>query len=147
SGPTIRKTTARSDFSFVKENGEWKFWSEAPAVAGLATALAAAKTDADREALLSAHPELISRELLVLLASQSDRAYDQRDYARSLSILMSQRVVAEKLGDKKEASHAWMNTGIIHFTQKHPQQALDAYQKGLAIEEELGRKSETASFL
>ncbi len=147
SSTSVRKNTARSDFSFVKENGEWKFWSEAPAITGLATALAAAKTDADREALLAADQELVSRELLILLTSQSDRAYEQRDYARSLSILMSQRLVAEKLGDKKEASHAFMNTGIIHFTQKRPQQALGAYQKGLAIEEELGRKSETAGFL
>jgi tetratricopeptide (TPR) repeat protein len=40
-----------------------------------------------------------------------------------------------------------MNTGVIYFTQKLYQQALDAYQKGLAIEEELGRKSQQANFL
>ncbi|HEV2669420.1 MAG TPA: tetratricopeptide repeat protein, partial [Blastocatellia bacterium] len=60
---------------------------------------------------------------------------------------IGRRLVAEKLGDKKEISQAWMNTGIIHFMQKRYQQALDAYQKGMAIEEELGRRSEQASCL
>ncbi len=147
SSTSIRKSMMRVDLSFVRENGEWKFWSETPAVTGLANTLATAKTDAEREALLANDQELVNRELLLLLNNQSDRAYAQADYARALSILTGQRLVAEKLGDRKETSHAWMNTGIIHFMQKRYQQALEAYQKGLAIEEELGRKSETASFL
>ncbi|MGH9769696.1 MAG: tetratricopeptide repeat protein, partial [Blastocatellia bacterium] len=144
---SIRKTAVRADFSFVRETGEWKFWGETPAVSGLANALAAAKTDAEREALLAGDQDLINRELLMLLNNQSDRAYAQADYSLSLSLLISQRLVAEKLGDRKETSHAWMNMGIIHFMQKRYPQALDAYQKGLAIEEELGRKSELARFL
>ncbi|MGH9936349.1 MAG: tetratricopeptide repeat protein, partial [Blastocatellia bacterium] len=147
SSTSIRKSAVRADLSFVRENGEWKFRSETPAVAGLANALATAKTDAEREALLAGDQELINRELLLLLNNQSDRAYAQADYSRALSVLISQRLVAEKLGDRKEISHAWMNTGIIHFMQKRYQQAFEAYQKGLTIEEELGRKSESARFL
>ena len=143
--------SARARFApicrFVKENDEWKLLNETPAVAGLATALAAAKTEAEREALLARDQELMNRELLMLLNNQSDRAYAQADYSRALSILTGQRLVAEKLGDRKETSHALMNIGIIHFMQKRYQPALDAYQKGLTIEEELGRKSESASFL
>ncbi|MGH9751963.1 MAG: CHAT domain-containing protein [Blastocatellia bacterium] len=140
-------STVRSDLSFIRENGEWRFWSEAPAVAGLANALAAAKSDAEREALLAGDQDLVNRELLALLSNQSDRAFTRADYSRALSILLSQRLVAEKLGDRREISQAWMNTGVIHFTQKRYQQALDAYQKGLTIEEELGRRSEQAAFL
>lgn len=147
SSVSIRKSTVRADFLFVRESGEWKFWSETPAVVSLANALAATKTDAEREALFASDQELINRELLLILTSQSDRAYVQADYSRALSLLISLRLIAERLGEKRDASHAWMNTGIIHFVQKRYQQALDAYQKGLAIEEELGRKSETASFL
>lgn len=147
SSASIIKSTVRSDISFVMENGEWRFWSEAPAVAGLANALVAAKTDAEREALLAGDPDLVNRELLALLASQSDLASMQSDYPRALSILMGQRLVAERIGEKKGISQAWMNTGIIHFDQKRYQQALDAYQKGLAIEGELGRRSEQANYL
>jgi tetratricopeptide (TPR) repeat protein len=147
SSGTIIKSTIRSDLSFVLENAEWRFWSETPAVAGQANALAAAKTDAEREAALAGDPDLVNRELLALLASQSDRAFARADYPRALSILMSQRLVAERLGEKKETSQIWMNIGIIHFAEKRYQQALDAYQKGMAIEEELGRRSEKAAFL
>ena len=136
-----------SNLSFVKESGEWKLWSETPAVASLANALTAAKTDAEREALLAGEQELVNRELLGLLISQSYQAFTQPDYPRALSILLGQRLVAEKLGERKELSQTWMNTGVIYFTQKLYQQALDAYQKGLAIEEELGRKSLQANFL
>jgi tetratricopeptide (TPR) repeat protein len=147
SSTSIIKSTVQSDLSFVRENGEWRFWNETPAVAGLANALTAAKTDAEREALLAGDQDLFNRELLALLANQSDRAFTKADYTGALSILLAQRLVAEKLGEKKETSQAWMNTGIIHFNQKRYQQALDAYQKGLAIEEDLGRRSEQASFL
>jgi tetratricopeptide (TPR) repeat protein/CHAT domain-containing protein len=144
---TMNIISVRSNLSFVKESGEWKLWSETPAVAGLANALTAAKTDAEREALLAGEQELVNRELLGLLISQSYQAFTQPDYPRALSILPGQRLVAEKLGERKELSQTWMNTGVIYFSQKLYQQALDAYQKGLAIEEELGRKSQQANFL
>ncbi len=144
---TFNVKSVRSEFSFVRENSEWRLWSETPAVAGLARALAEAKTDAEREALLAADQEMVNRELLSLLAGQSDRAFTQADYSRALSILIAERLVAERLGEKKEISQAWMNTGVIHFTQKRYQQSLDAYRKGLAIEEELGRRSQQANFL
>jgi len=147
SSTSIIKSAVRSDLSFVMENGEWRFWNETPAIAGLANALAESKTDAEREALLAGDQDLVNRELLALLASQSDRAFTQADHPRALSILMGQRLVAEKLGEKKEDSQACMNMGVIHFMQIRYQQALDAYQKGLAIEEELGRRSEQAGFL
>jgi CHAT domain-containing protein len=139
--------SSRYEFSFVRENGEWRLLSEAPAVAGLVNALTAAKTDAEREALLAGDQDLVNIELLRALANQSDRAFTQADYPRALSILLGQCLVAERLGEKKEISQAWMNTGIIYFMQKLYQQSLDAYQKGLAIEEELGRKSQQANFL
>src|SRR5262249_13853966 len=103
-GPStsIRKSAVRSDLLFIRENGEWKFWNETPAVSGLANALAAAKADAERDALLAGDQELVNRELLMLLNNLSDRAYAQADYSRALSLLMSQRLVADKLGDRNE---------------------------------------------
>src|SRR5262249_10585225 len=90
-GPStsIRKSAVRSDLLFVRENGEWKFWNETPAVSGLANALAAAKTDAERDALLAGDQELVNRELLMLLNNLSDRAYSLADYSRALSLLIS----------------------------------------------------------
>jgi CHAT domain-containing protein/tetratricopeptide (TPR) repeat protein len=145
--PSTRNTAVRADLSFVRENGEWKLFDEKPAVSGLVAAMAATKTDAEREALLTSDPELVTRELLFLLSSQSDSAYASADHSRAQTLLLAVLLVAEKLGDKKEAANAWMNLGIIHFVQRRFQQSLDAYQKGLVIEGELGRRSEQARLL
>jgi CHAT domain-containing protein len=51
------------DLACVKEGGEWKVWSESSAVGNLANALLAAKTEAERQALLAEEPELVTREL------------------------------------------------------------------------------------
>jgi hypothetical protein len=96
----IIKSAVRSDLSFVRESGEWRFWSETPAVAGLANALAGAKTDAEREALLAGDQDLVNRELLMLLADRSDRAFTQADYSRALSILISQLTAIMRLLSK-----------------------------------------------
>jgi tetratricopeptide (TPR) repeat protein len=79
--------------------------------------------------------------------NQSDRAFTQAEYSRALSLLLAQRLIAERLDEKKDLSHILMNTGIIYFAQKHYQPALDAYRNGLAIQEELGGKAQQANFL
>lgn len=146
-GNKATETDLRVEFSFVKENGGWKLWSEYAAVSGLFSALAAAQTDAERNALLAQDAELIRSDLLLLLSSASDNAYRQADYPRALNLLASAIVVAERLGDKKELASVWHNLGIIYFMQNRLAQALAAYQKSLALEEELNRPAETARSL
>jgi tetratricopeptide (TPR) repeat protein/CHAT domain-containing protein len=140
-------TEVRSELSFVKEAGGWKLWSERPAITNLFNALAIAPTDDERQQLLAQDADLISRDLLFMLISNSDNAYRQADYARALNVLSSARLVAERLSDKKELAGVWHNLGIIHFMQNRPAQALETYQKSLALEEELGRPFETARSL
>lgn len=146
-GNNANSTDMRVEFSFVKEAGGWKLWSESPAVTGLFSALAAAPDDAERNALLAQDAELIGRDLLFMLSSASDSAYRQADYPRALNLLASAILVAERLGDKKELASAWHNLGIIHFMQNRLAQALAAYQKSLALEEELSRPAEMARSL
>lgn len=146
-GNITNATDLRVEFSFVKEDGGWKLWSEYPAVNGLFSALAAAQTDAERNALLAQDAELIRSDLLLLLSSASDNAYRQADYPRALNLLASAILVAERLGDKKELASVWHNLGIIYFMQNRLAQALAAYQKSLALEEELSRPAETARSL
>jgi len=141
---TTNITEMRTEMSFVRVNDEWKLWSEVSAVAGMLNGLTATKTGDERQRLLDQDAELVTRELLLLLNGQSDRAYGQGDYARSLSILQSQILVAERLGDRNELSDAWHKAGIIHFLQKRYEDALAAYRKSLAIEEASGRQYELA---
>jgi CHAT domain-containing protein/tetratricopeptide (TPR) repeat protein len=140
----VRKTTVRADLTFVNDQRAWSLWDEAPAVNGLVNRLASARTDADRQLLLAEEADLVDRQLLFLLTSQSDRAYTTNSHARALQLLLAARPVAELIGDRKELINIWLNTGIIYFVQKRFQQALDAYQQGLAIAGETGRRSEAA---
>lgn len=137
-------TDVRTEMSFLRVNGQWKLWSETSAVGGLLSALTAARTDEERRRLLEEDSELVTRELLFLLGGQSDRAYVQGDYARSLGLLQSVILVAERLGDRNELSEGWHKAGIIHFLQKRYDEALVAYRKSLAIEAASGRQYEIA---
>jgi tetratricopeptide (TPR) repeat protein len=143
----VRQTEMRVEYSFVKEDGQWKFFNETPATMGLFNELAQAKTDAERNALLDGEPTLVTRELLFQLSSQSDFAYTSASYDRAMNLLAAARRVAERIDDKKEQANAWQNIGIIHFVKLRHPAALDAYQKALALNLKLDRQSEAARML
>lgn len=146
-GNTTSITDVRVEMSFIKDNGEWKLWSDMSPMTALLNALTEAKTDEVRQRLLDVESDLVTRELLALLAGQSDRAFAQGDYARSLNLLQGQVLVAERLNNRNELSDAWHKVGILHFLQKRNEEALIAYRRSLAIDEETGRKEETARSL
>lgn len=147
SATTNSTTDVRAEMAFVRENGEWKLWSEISPMTGLLNALTEAKADEERRRLLDQESDLVTRELLFLIAAQSDRAYAQGNQARALSLLLSQILVAERLNNRAELSDAWHKAGIIHFLQKHFDEALVAYRRSLTIDEESGRKDEIARSL
>jgi CHAT domain-containing protein/Tfp pilus assembly protein PilF len=118
-----------------------------PALNSLASSLAEARSDAERESLLAKVPDNVTRELLILLVSQGDQEFMKANYSRAFNLLQSSRLVAERLGDKRDVATAWQNLGVVHFAEKRYRQALESYQKSLKINEELGRKSETARLL
>jgi CHAT domain-containing protein/Tfp pilus assembly protein PilF len=118
-----------------------------PALDSLAASLAEARSDAERESLLAKEPDKVMRELLVLLVSQGDQEFMKANYSRAFNLLQSSKLVAERLGDKKDVATAWLNLGVVHFAEKRYRQALESYQKSLTINEELGRKSEAARLL
>jgi CHAT domain-containing protein len=134
-------------FTLVKEGSEWKVWADASAVSDFAAALLEAKGGDARRAMLDAEPELVSRDLQLVLQSRLDRFFAQPDYARALVAASLLREVSERLGDEPEVAAAWHKIGILFFMQAAYPQALDAYRKSLALEEKLGRKAETARVL
>lgn len=137
-------TDVRVEMVFVREAGQWKLWSEISPITALLNALTDAKTDEERRRLLDQESDLVTRDLLFMLAGQSDRAYAQGNQARSLNLLHSQILVAERLDNRSELSDAWHKVGIIHFLQKRFDDALAAYRKSLSIDEETGRKEDAA---
>ena len=147
---TTRRTITRGgvDFStglalaldLTRENGDWKIRREAPAVAELASLLVAASDDTERNELLQLDPELLTRDLLVLLQNESTRRSRNSDYTKALEISrLIQRIASEKQMQAEEAT-AWRSIGDAHYYRKEFEAALDAYRKGLSLEEKLGRE-------
>ncbi len=118
-----------------------------PALNSLAGHLSEASSDAERESLLAKEPDKVTRELLDLLITRGDQEFMKANYPRAFNLLQSSRLVAERLGDKKEVATAWQNLGVVHFAEKRYRQAWESYQNSLAINEELGRKTEAARLL
>jgi CHAT domain-containing protein/tetratricopeptide (TPR) repeat protein len=134
-------------FTLVKEGNEWKVWADASAVGDFAGALLEAQDGAARRALLEAEPEMVSRDLQLVLQSRLDRLFAQSDYARALVAAALLRDVSERLDDQAEVAAAWHKIGILHFMQAAHPHALDAYRRSLALEEKLGRQAEAARVL
>ena len=127
---------------FVRENGNWRLWREASAVVELASLLTAAKSDAERKALLATDRDLLTRDLLFLLAGQGDRLFARGDYSQALVVNQLMVRVAETIGSKPEEATAWRNIGNMHLLLRDYKAAIGAYQKSLAIVEGLDRKFE-----
>lgn len=70
---------------FVREDGTWRIWREAPAAEDLALALLEAQTRDERAALLATEKELVTAGLWRALDAQGDRIWLQGDYARALA--------------------------------------------------------------
>src|SRR2546421_11881463 len=90
----------------------------------LAAALATAKTDEERAALLAKEKELMTVELGRALNAQGDRLKVQGNYAQALALYRLAERVAEQLNDSSGLAAAWRNIGIIHQSQSNYAQAL-----------------------
>src|ERR1700754_4819483 len=86
---------------YVKEGGEWKLWRYASSEEELAAALAAAKTEEDRKALLASEKELLSIGLQRALITQGNNLLAQGTLTQALSVYQVALGVAEQLDDKK----------------------------------------------
>lgn len=148
---TTRRTTTRKgdnpssivtrvalSLEFVREATVWKLWREGSAVAELASELAAAPDDQTREALLATTPDLLTRDLLVLLSGQSDRYYATGDYPRALTINRLNLRIAEILGSKPDQASVWRNIGNLYYLTREYPKAVDAYRKSVALVTEDG---------
>ncbi len=126
---------------WVKEEGDWKIWREAPAEEDLAAALALLKTDVERSALLTAEKELVTEKLVRELNRQGNRLRLQGKYPEALARFHLAQNIAEQIGDRAGIADALNNIGVVHSSQGNYAQALEHYQKSLALSEALGYKA------
>jgi CHAT domain-containing protein/tetratricopeptide (TPR) repeat protein len=114
---------------------------------GLAAALAAADTAAQREALLAADPDLVDTALVIALARLATNAAIAQDYRRSQSLHEYVVELAHRTGSRKEEGEALQNVGNALYFQRRFPEALAAYERRLAVERQRGDDAAVASAL
>ncbi len=116
-------------------------------VNNLAVALAGAQSEEEQEQLLAGKKELMTGALLAALKALATPLYQKGDYARALRISELAVRIAERTGDRTGLGNALRELGVIYNRQNRAPQALDYFQKSLAIFEETGNKSRKALLL
>ena len=114
----------------------------------LATALVQTKSDADQEALLAQHQELLNAPLLAALKSLATPLIQKGDYGEAARISQLAVRVAEKMGDRAVLGSTLCDLGSVYGRQQNrAADALEYLQKSLALLEEAGDKKEQARAL
>src|SRR5262245_15192171 len=131
----------------VKEESHWKVRGEASTYDEIAAALAAAKSDQERAALLAEEKEFATAELARALIDQGNRFYSQGEHTQAMAILRLAQSVAEKIGARAEIARATHSIGNVHMSQGDYAQALERYRQGMAIYEALDDKAGIAGVL
>ncbi|PYX30587.1 MAG: hypothetical protein DMG80_11905 [Acidobacteria bacterium] len=116
----------------------------ASAVEELAAALVAAKTEQERDLLLSKSPELVNSQLISALKAIADRASDYREQLRIYGLGES---VAERIGDKRRIAEMLNSVAAMHRMLADYPKAIDSARKSLAISEEIGDQTGIANAL
>lgn len=124
-------------FHLANEGGVWKIWQYVSSEEELAAALAEAKTEPERKALLEADRELVTVELQRSLTKQGGSLFDRGSYKQAMAINQLALQIAEQLDDKVGRATALNYIGIIHRSQGEYEQALGFYHQSLRIAQEI----------
>src|SRR5262249_26315089 len=112
-----------------------------------ANALLAAKTDEERAALLKAQPELAPAEIARALVRRAERLRDEKQYAEALPAAQFALRLAEQANDHAAQGLAWEQIGRAYTGPRNYRQAVEPYQRGLALFEAMGDKQTVSRLL
>jgi CHAT domain-containing protein len=124
----------------VNEDGAWKVWRERSAYDELAADLLAAKSEAERAALLDGNKELVSLDLIAALDTPGDRLVLRGDYAAAVRHYELGMEVARRLGDREAEAAMLGSIGDAHRAQGYYDAALDHFHRSLKLREAIGSK-------
>ena len=134
-GPVARKTSLVLEC--VKEQREWRIWTETPAAQDLATRLAGAASEKERAALLAENKDLVSGDLASALAELARDARNHANFQVALTIYSLAYDIAERSADDRVRSLVLNNTGLVYYDQGDFSRALENYRRSLVLSEAL----------
>jgi CHAT domain-containing protein/tetratricopeptide (TPR) repeat protein len=141
----IAPANLRLVLEYVKEQGEWKIWKETAASEDLSVRLVAASTDQEQAGLLKTNQDLIGPDLASALLDRGLEARNHGDSGRALKGYGLAQSIAGRGGAVQ--ARAVNGIGLVHFDQGDYAEALNWYQKSLAISESLHDDRGTARTL
>ena len=113
---------------------------EQSTVENFVAALESAKTDAEREALLAARKELMTREAAQALMARGERLRVQGEYVGALNLHKSALDIARQLKDEAGMARALNCVGRVRHAQNDFRAALEMHEQSLAEWMKLGGK-------
>ena len=132
--PSVMAAVSRAALTFVREADDWKVVSEGTPESDLAAAYVAAHTAEDREALLAAEPDIVNTLLVISVARIASQAIALQQPARAETLYERVLELARRTGSRREEAEALQNLGNARYFQRKFPEALDAYERRLAVE-------------
>lgn len=106
--------------------------------AELATALLAAKTEAEQTALLATGQSFVTAELCRELAARGEAQFKQRKFDPALAVFQLMLTVARRLNDQSWQAHALSKQGAAWHQAGRIQAAAEAHQQSLLLFRAIG---------
>ncbi|HYX28132.1 MAG TPA: CHAT domain-containing tetratricopeptide repeat protein [Pyrinomonadaceae bacterium] len=118
-----------------KEDGTWKIAREISTEEEVAAELIAAKTDAERTALLGSEKDFVNPEMLTSFAVQANVIGDRGNFAQAMMLFTFVRSLAEQVGDKNGLARALNGIGRMFALQGNFDEALVYYHQSMNVSE------------
>lgn len=131
----LSSTPAQKSFNDLYESREF------------ARALARARTQDERSALLVTKKHLVNVELRKALLAEGNGLLSEGSYSQAADLFGLARAVADQIGDTEGIGAASLNIGTVYYLQGDYVKALDSYQKARTIFEGKKDKAELARVL
>jgi CHAT domain-containing protein/tetratricopeptide (TPR) repeat protein len=129
----VERTTWIKNFSFRRENTDWKISREAAAVSDLVGELRRRASTDERTALLDGEPALIGEALRRALEGQADSIIGRGQTREGLGLLDVAVDVARRSGSQSGEAAAVSNLALRNRLAGNTDVAIDAYRRALAL--------------
>jgi CHAT domain-containing protein/tetratricopeptide (TPR) repeat protein len=131
----------------VKEGGAWKVWRERSTEEEVAERLLAVSSEPEREAVLSANPELERAGLRNALLARADQLAAERSYARAQGVNELVLRIARQGGDALGEVLALNGVGVTCLQQDEYEAALEHLREAVVVGRRVGDRLTLARVL
>lgn len=132
--PRVTGSVREWSLTLTPEGGELKILSEGFPADELATAILAARTPEELDALLDADPTLLNTRLLSAMTSRADGLAQTQKFAAARQVYERVLEVARRAGLRKQQGEALQSIANSYYFERNLPRALEFYEERLALE-------------